>query len=111
MEKIGEVFIEKAVKRGATEQAGEIFKCIRGYASHGLWRLTPGVATTAYKTAYLIEHYPAEFCGLYSTTSLWIYPVSTICAEAKSHGVEVLGLSINHSDKDDGKRLKHTYSV
>jgi error-prone DNA polymerase len=103
MEKIGEVFIEKAVKRGVTEQvAGEIFKCIRGYASYGFCEAhARAFATTAYKTAYLIEHYPAEFCGaILNNQPMGFYPVSTICVEAKSHGVEVLGPSINHSDKD-----------
>ena len=73
MEKIGEVFIEKAVKRGVTEQvAGEIFKCIRGYIATAS-RPTPG-RLPPLRTRHLIEHYPAEFCGAIPTTSLWILP-------------------------------------
>ncbi|HHT85594.1 MAG: DNA polymerase III subunit alpha [Bacillota bacterium] len=103
MEKIGRLFIEKAVKRGVTEQvAAEIFKCIRGYASYGFCEAhARAFATTAYKTAYLIEHYPAEFYGsILNNQPMGFYPVSTICVEAKNHGVEVLGPSINHSGKD-----------
>lgn len=103
MEKIGQLFIEKAVKRGITEQvATQIFKCIQGYASYGFCEAhARAFATTAYKTAYLIEHYPAQFYGaILNNQPMGFYPVSTICVEAKSHGVEVLGPSINHSGKD-----------
>lgn len=103
MEKIGGLFIEKAVKRGVTEEvAAEIFNCIRGYASYGFCEAhARAFATTAYKTAYLLEHYPAEFYGaILNNQPMGFYPISTICVEARSHGVEVLGPSINHSGKD-----------
>ncbi len=103
MEKIGELFIEKAVKSGVAEQtANEIFKCIKGYASYGFCEAhARAFATTAYKTAYLIEHYPAEFYGsILNNQPMGFYPVSTICVEAKNHGVEVHGPSINYSGKD-----------
>ncbi len=103
MEKIGRLFIEKAVKSGVTEQtANQIFNCIKGYASYGFCEAhARAFATTAYKTAYLIEHYPAEFYGsILNNRPMGFYPVSTICVEAKNHGVEVLGPSINRSGKD-----------
>jgi error-prone DNA polymerase len=103
MAKIGELFIEKAVKSGVTEKtANKIFKCIQGYASYGFCEAhARAFATTAYKTAYLIEHYPAEFYGsILNNQPMGFYPVSTVCVEARSHGVRVFGPSVNHSDKD-----------
>ncbi len=103
MAKIGELFIEKAVKSGVAEEtAKEIFKCIQGYASYGFCEAhARAFATTAYKTAYLIEHYPAEFYGsILNNQPMGFYPVSTVCVEARSHGVKVLGPSVNHSGKD-----------
>ncbi|MGI6162686.1 MAG: DNA polymerase III subunit alpha [Bacillota bacterium] len=103
MAKIGELFIEKAVNGGVTEKtANEIFKCIKGYASYGFCEAhARAFATTAYKTAYLIEHYPAEFFGsILNNQPMGFYPVSTVCVEARSHGVKVLGPSVNHSGKD-----------
>ena len=100
MNKIGEVFIEKAQKNGVIEEtAREIFECMKGYASYGFCEAhARAFATTAYKTAYLIEHYPAEFYGaILNNQPMGFYPVSTICVEAKRHGVNVLGPSVNCS--------------
>jgi len=103
MDKIGEVFVEKAAKSGVEEEtAREIFECMKGYASYGFCEAhARAFATTAYKTGYLIEHYPAEFYGaILNNQPMGFYPVSTICVEAKRHGIKVLGPSINYSGID-----------
>ncbi|HHY75525.1 MAG TPA: DNA polymerase III subunit alpha [Firmicutes bacterium] len=103
MEKLGRLFVEKAVRSGVDEVTAEaIFQCIRGYASYGFCEAhARAFGTTAYKTAYLIEHYPAEFFGaILNNEPMGYYPVSTVCVEARRHGVKITGPSANRSGKD-----------
>jgi error-prone DNA polymerase len=103
MESLGRLFVEKAVRAGVEEVTAEaIFQCMKGYASYGFCEAhARAFGTTAYKTAYLIEHHPAEFFGaILNNEPMGYYPVSTICVEAKHHGVTVLGPSANRSGKD-----------
>ncbi|HHW25834.1 MAG TPA: DNA polymerase III subunit alpha [Firmicutes bacterium] len=103
MNKIGKLFIRKATERGVSEETAEaIFQCIKGYASYGFCEAhARAFGTTAYKTAYLIEHYPAEFfAAILNNEPMGFYPLSTVCVEARRHGVAVLGPSVNHSCKD-----------
>lgn len=103
MENLGRLFVQKAVRSGVDEVTAEaIFQCMRGYASYGFCEAhARAFGTTAYKTAYLIEHYPAEFFGaILNNEPMGYYPVSTICVEARRHGVNVLGPSANKSGKD-----------
>ncbi len=117
MEKLGELFIKKAIQMGTTEQiASEIFSCIEGYASYGFCEAhARSFAATAYKTAYLIEHHPAEFYGaLLNNQPMGYYPISTLCVEAKKHNVEILGPSINHSYKDiviEGNKIRMSFRM
>lgn len=100
MQKIGELFVCKAVERGVDEVvAAKIFDCVKGYASYGFCEAhARAFGTTAYKTAYLIEHYPAEFfAAILSNQPMGFYPVSTVCVEARRHGVKILGPSVNKS--------------
>lgn len=103
MESLGRLFVEKAVRSGVDEVTAEaIFQCMKGYASYGFCEAhARAFGTTAYKTAYLIEHYPAEFFGaILNNEPMGYYPVSTICVEARRHGVKVTGPSANRSGKD-----------
>jgi len=103
MQKIGELFVKKAVERGVKEEvASKIFQCIQGYASYGFCEAhARAFGTTAYKTAYLIQHYPAEFfAAILNNEPMGFYPASSICVEAKRHGVKILGPSINRSGRD-----------
>lgn len=103
MENIGRLFVQKAVQTGVPEKTADaIFQCMKGYASYGFCEAhARAFGTTAYKTAYLIEHHPAEFfAAILNNEPMGYYPVSTICVEAKKHGVEILGPSANRSGKD-----------
>jgi error-prone DNA polymerase len=103
MENLGRLFVEKAVRSGVDEVTAEaIFQCMRGYASYGFCEAhARAFGTTAYKTAYLIEHHPAEFFGaILNNEPMGYYPISTICVEARRHGVKVSGPSANRSGKD-----------
>ncbi len=103
MEKLGELFVRKAAGAGTPEEnALRIFESIKGYASYGFCEAhARAFGTTAYKTAYLIEHHPAEFfAGVLNNQPMGFYPPSTVCLEAKKCGVTVRGVSVNRSGKD-----------
>jgi error-prone DNA polymerase len=101
MERIGQTFLEKAEAAGVeAEVARTIFSYIQGYASYGFCEAhAAAFATTAYKTAYLVEHYPAEFyAAILNQYPMGYYPLHVIVAEAKRRGVRVLGVDINDSE-------------
>jgi error-prone DNA polymerase len=101
MDQIGEEFIAKAIERGVAQDVAEtIFSYIVGYAGYGFCEAhAAAFSDTAYKTAYLINRYPAEFfAAILSHQPMGFYPPGTICLEAKRRGVTVLPPNINKSD-------------
>lgn len=103
MNKIGKLFVQKSVGKGVPEDtAAAIFQCMKGYASYGFCEAhARAFATTAYKTAYLLEHHPAEFfAAILNNEPMGFYPLSTVCIEAKRQGAVILGPSVNFSEKD-----------
>ena len=100
MERIGERFVARAVARGVTEQvAREIFSYLHAYAGYGFCEAhAAAFADTAYKTAYLKAHYPAEFyAALLSHQPMGFYPPNTLIWEARRAGIPVLGPDVNYS--------------
>lgn len=101
MEKIGEKFLERASQNDISEDvARTIFSYIQSYASYGFCEAhAAAFATTAYKTAYLVEHYPSEFyASVLNQYPMGYYPVHVICAEAKRRGVRILPVDVNESE-------------
>lgn len=110
MERIGQMFVQKVVGNGvAPKVAEDVFACMAGYASYGFCEAhAVAFATTAYKTAYLVEHYPAEFfAALLSHQPLGYYPPGTLLVEARRRGVQVLAPDVLYSEDnftvEDGK--------
>lgn len=100
MENIGRVFLEKAAAAGIEpEVAATIFSYIQGYASYGFCEAhAAAFAVTAYKTAYLVRHYPAEFyASILNQYPMGYYPVHVICAEARRRGIDIAGIDIQRS--------------
>jgi error-prone DNA polymerase len=100
MEAIGRVFIARAMARGVGEEvAQEIFSYIHAYAGYGFCEAhAAAFADTAYKTAYLKRHHPAEFfAALLSNQPMGYYPPNTLIWEAKRKGLAVLGPDVNAS--------------
>lgn len=100
MEEIGEIFVTKAVANGFDpELARTIFSCIAGYASYGFCEgHAAAFATTSFKTAYLLRHYPAEFyAAVLSNQPMGYYPPRIICGEARRRGIKILPPHINLS--------------
>ncbi|WP_418792114.1 DNA polymerase III subunit alpha [Phosphitispora sp. TUW77] len=99
---IGAEFIKKAVDNGvSTEVVKTIFSYITGYASYGFCEAhAAAFATTAYKTAYMIKHYPAHFfASLLSHQPMGFYNSNTLCVEARRKGVTILPPDINLSQE------------
>ncbi|MFO7245284.1 MAG: DNA polymerase III subunit alpha [Bacillota bacterium] len=100
MEEIGRHFVDKARRRGISDEvARTVFSYIQGYASYGFCEAhAAAFATTAFKTAYLIRHYPAEFfAAVLSHQPMGYYPPNTVALEARRRGVKILPLDINAS--------------
>lgn len=100
MEAIGREFIAKAAEQGIDGKiADTIYSYIKGYASYGFCEAhAAAFGTTAYKTAYLLAHYPAEyFAALLSHQPMGYYPPNTLCQEARRRGIPILLPDINES--------------
>ena len=100
MDRLGDLFVSKSVGKGVPGETAEaIFQCMKGYASYGFCEAhARAFGTTAYKTAFLIQHHPAEFFGaILNNEPMGFYPVSTVCIEARAHGAKVTGPTINRS--------------
>ncbi|HHV79916.1 MAG TPA: DNA polymerase III subunit alpha [Firmicutes bacterium] len=100
MDKIGEIFISKAIRNGTSpEVAKKIFECIKEYASYGFCEAhAAAFATTAIKSAYLANHYPAQYyAALLSNQPMGYYPPSVLVLEAKRRGIQVLPPCVNRS--------------
>ena len=101
MDQIGAEFIKKAVARGVEQETAEIiFSYVVGYAGYGFCEAhAAAFADTAYRTAYLLEHYPAQFyAALLNQQPMGFYPPNTLCVQAKNRGITVAPLHINESD-------------
>jgi error-prone DNA polymerase len=101
MNEIGETFMKRAVQRGVEiSVAREIFSCISGYAGYGFCEAhAAAFATTSFKTAYLVRHYPAQyFTAILNNQPMGFYPARIICNEARRRGIDILPPDINLSD-------------
>lgn len=100
MEEIGKEFINKAIAQGVDKETAEIiFSYIVGYAGYGFCEAhAAAFADTAYRTAFLLEHYPAQFyAALLNSQPMGFYPPNTLCVQARNRGITILPLHINES--------------
>ncbi|MGI6081267.1 MAG: DNA polymerase III subunit alpha [Limnochordia bacterium] len=100
MDQLGREFIAKATKRGVDQEVAEtLYSYIVSYAGYGFCEAhAAAFSDTAYKTAYLVTHYPAEFfAAILSHQPMGYYPPATIVAEAKRRGVRILPPDVNRS--------------
>ena len=101
MDQLGREFIAKATKRGVERKVAEtLYSYIVSYAGYGFCEAhAAAFSDTAYKTAYLVTHYPAEFfAAILSHQPMGYYPPGTIVEEAKRRGVRILPPDVNKSD-------------
>ncbi len=98
---IGKLFTEKASACGVDPAVADtIFSYVQGYASYGFCEAhAAAFANTAYKTAYLVRHHPAEyFASLMSAQPMGYYPINTLAGDARRRGVGLLPVDINRSE-------------
>jgi error-prone DNA polymerase len=98
---IGKLFIEKAMQQGVDPAVADtIFSYIQSYASYGFCEAhAAAFANTAYKTAYLVRHHPAEyFASLMSAQPMGYYPINTLAGDAARRGAGLLPVDINRSE-------------
>lgn len=103
MESMAQRFIENAVKRGLKREVVElIFSYIRAYAGYGFCEAhAAAFGDTAYKTAYLLRHYPAHFyAALLNNQPMGFCPPHTLALEARRRGIRILPPDINVSGVD-----------
>lgn len=99
---IGRQFVTKATAQGVDPAVADtIFSYIQGYASYGFCEAhAAAFANTAYKTAYLVRHHPAEyFAALMSAQPMGYYPINTLAGDANRRGVGLLPVDINQSQE------------
>ncbi len=114
MQEIGAEFVEHAEENGvAAELAREIFACIRGYASYGFCEAhSAAFATTSFKTAYMLQHYPAEYyAAILNNQPMGFYPPYIICGEARRRGIAILSPDVNASGSDFKTENKNAIRV
>lgn len=102
MEAIGREFTTRAVGRGIEREIAEtIFSYILGYAGYGFCEAhAAAFADTAYKTAYLLQHYPAHFyAALLNQQPMGFYPPHTLINQAKQRNISILPLDISDSKR------------
>lgn len=100
MEEIGRDFVAKAIAGGTDPKVAEtVFSYIVGYAGYGFCEAhAAAFADTAYRTAYMVCHFPAHFyAAVLSAQPMGFYSPRTLLVEAKRRGVRVVPLDINRS--------------
>ena len=89
LDELGRQFIARAQTNGIDAQRAEaIFSLIAGYAGYGFCEAhAAAFGTTAYKTAYLAAHYPAEFfAALLNHQPMGFYPPRDDSPRSQSPG-------------------------
>lgn len=104
MQEIEEEFTAAVIANGfSPETARWCFTSIMGFASYGFCHAhAAAFGETAYKSAYLLTHYPAHYLmGVMNNFPMAYYPLRTVVSEARRRGIRVLGPNINRSRTDD----------
>ena len=103
MDELGQTFVERSVQRGIERTlAEEIFNCMLGYASYGFCEAhAAAFATTSYKSAYLLKHYPTEYyTAILNHQPMGFYPPRIISNEARRRGIKILPPDVMKSNID-----------
>lgn len=100
LDKFEQKLIRGMSDRGYEQQfAQQVFNQIKGFGEYGFPEShSASFALLAYVSAYLKYHYPAAFCcALLNSQPMGFYTPSQLVQDAQRHGVEVLPVSVNHS--------------
>ena len=97
-------FINGMLRNGYDQEFAErCFKQIEGFADYGFPEShAASFAILAYASSWLKCHHPDVFlCALLNAQPMGFYAPAQLVADAKSHGVRVLEIDINHSFWDN----------
>ena len=95
--------VQGMVERGyEAEFAERVFRQIRGFGEYGFPEShAASFALLVYVSAWLKRYHPAQFtAALLNSQPMGFYAPAQLIADARRHGVQVLGVDINHSDWD-----------
>jgi len=101
IEKHRERLVSRMQAKGIKPEFAErVFQQIRGFGEYGFPEShAASFALVAYAAAYLLRHYPAEFCcALLNAQPMGFYSPATIIDDAKRRGVEVRPVAARLSD-------------
>ena len=101
MEDLRDEFVQRcgAVSGMPVAVAEQIFKSVAGFAQFGFCKShAAAFARTAYETAWLRLHHPAEYvCALLNAQPMGFYHPSVLVEDAKRHGVRFLAVDVARS--------------
>jgi error-prone DNA polymerase len=93
MAEIGAVFVQQAMANGIERAIAEkVFSWLEGYAGYGFCEAhAAAFGDTSYRTAYLLQHHPAEFyAAVLNNQPMGFYPPATVVNEARKRGIRIL---------------------
>jgi error-prone DNA polymerase len=98
-ERLARGFAERGIP---SEFSDRLYQQIQGFAEYGFPEShAASFALLVYASSWIKVHHPAEFAvALINSQPMGFYSPSTILEDAKKHGVEVRGVSIDVSDWD-----------
>jgi error-prone DNA polymerase len=95
-------FLFRATARGlGTDDAEKVWKELASFASFGFCKAhAAAFAVPTYQSAWLKAHHPAHFLAGVLTHEPGMYPRRLILEDAREHGIVILPLDVNQSQKD-----------
>jgi error-prone DNA polymerase len=110
IEQFRQKLIEGMLARGLSQQfAEQVFNQIRGFGEYGFPEShSASFALLVYVSAWLKRHYPDAFCAaLLNSQPMGFYAPAQLVRNARDHGVETLGVDVNHSGWDSDLETHH----
>jgi error-prone DNA polymerase len=94
-------FVEQAVACGlGNDDADTVWRELASFASFGFCKAhAAAFAVPTYQSSWLKAHYPAHFLAGVLTHEPGMYPRRLILQDAREHGIPILPLDVNHSQK------------
>jgi error-prone DNA polymerase len=95
-------FLRRAAARGVEAPTAErIWDDISQFASFGFCKAhAAAFAVPTYQSSYLKAHYPAHLLAGVLTHDPGMYPRRLILEDAREHGIDLLPLDVNRSERD-----------
>jgi error-prone DNA polymerase len=96
-------FVQGMLDRGyEADFAARCFAQIEGFGEYGFPEShAASFALLVYASAWMKRHHPAAFaCALLNAQPMGFYAPAQIVQDVRAHGIEVRGVSVNHSNRD-----------